>query len=219
MAEPRYRPTERTRVQRKRERGHYERALVDEILDEALICHVGVVHDGLPVVIPTIHARLGERLYLHGSPGSATLGALVEGAECCVTATLVDGIVLARAARKHSLNYRSVVLFGTAAEVTDPDEREAAVEAIVEHIVPGRARDARAPTESELASTRLVSLPLEEVSAKVREGGPADSPGDLELGIWAGQIPLAVSPGEPLPDEDEPPPVEAPDYVRRWPAG
>src|SRR5262245_62029785 len=117
MAEPTYEPTERTRVRRKRERGHYERELVHEILDEALICHVGVIADGHAVVIPTIHARVGERLYLHGSPGSATLGALTGGAECCVTATLVDGIVLARAVRKHSLNYRSVVLFGTAAEL------------------------------------------------------------------------------------------------------
>jgi nitroimidazol reductase NimA-like FMN-containing flavoprotein (pyridoxamine 5'-phosphate oxidase superfamily) len=159
-------------VRRKPGRARYERDLVHRILDEALACHVGFVADGQPYVIPTIHARRGELLYLHGSPASATLGALAEGSPCCVTATLIDGLVLARSARQHSLNYRSVVVLGTAREVLDPAERAAALEAVVEHVAPGRSADARAPSEAELASTRIFSLPLEEASAKVREGPP-----------------------------------------------
>jgi nitroimidazol reductase NimA-like FMN-containing flavoprotein (pyridoxamine 5'-phosphate oxidase superfamily) len=211
-----YEPTERTRVRRKPDRGRYERELVDRILDEALICHVGFVADGQPYVIPTIHARIGELLYLHGSPASRTLGALGDGAPCCVTATLVDGLVLARTARQHSLNYRSVMVLGTATEVADPDEKRLAMRAVVEHIVPGRSNEAREPSEADVRGTAILSIPLEEASAKVREGGPGDTTENRELPVWAGVLPLRTSALDPIADPESPREVAVPDYVRDW---
>jgi nitroimidazol reductase NimA-like FMN-containing flavoprotein (pyridoxamine 5'-phosphate oxidase superfamily) len=211
-----FEPTERTRVRRKAGRARYERAAVEAILDEALICHLGFVQDGQPFVIPTIHARIGTTLYLHGSRGSRALGALSGGAECCVAATLIDGIVLARSALHHSLNYRSAMVFGTARAVDDPQEKASALEAVVEHIAPGRTADARAPSRKELDGTAIVAMELDEASAKVREGGPVDEAGDIGLPVWAGVLPLTVSPGEPVPDPELAEDLAPPDYVRDW---
>jgi nitroimidazol reductase NimA-like FMN-containing flavoprotein (pyridoxamine 5'-phosphate oxidase superfamily) len=212
----RYEPTERTRVRRKPGRGSYDRELVDRILDEALICHLGLVHDGHPYVTPTIHARVGRTLYLHGSKGSRSLRTLADGDDCCVTVTLVDGLVLARSAMHHSLNYRSAMIFGAAGRVEDPEEKAAALEAVVEHIAPGRSADARAPSPEELAATEVISLRLEEASAKVREGGPVDDAEDIGLPVWAGQLPISLVPGEPLADAELPEDVGVPEYVRSW---
>src|SRR3954467_14283131 len=192
-----YKQTERTRIFRKPGRGSYDRELVHSILDEALTCHVGFVQDGQPFVIPTIHARVGETLILHGAKGNRMLNALVDGTTCCVTATLVDELVLARAALHHSLNYRSVMVLGTASEVTDPKEKEAALSAVVEHIAPGRAEEVRGADATDLQSTKVLSMPIEEASAKVRTGPPVDEEADMELPYWAGTLPLAQGTGEP----------------------
>lgn len=211
-----YEQTERTRVYRKPGRGSHDRDLVHSILDEALVCHVGFVQDGQPYVIPTIHAREGEILYLHGARGNRTLGALTDGAPCCLTATLVDELVLARAALHHSLNYRSVMVLGTAREVTDPDEKERALRAVVDHVAPGRPDEIRGPDAMDLRSTRVLSIPIEEASAKVRTGPPVDEEADLDLPHWAGQLPLTLGTGDPIsaPDLAGDPPV--PEHVRNW---
>src|SRR5436190_19734052 len=179
-------PTARTTVKRHPERGVYDRATVDAILDEALICHVGFVYEGQPYVIPTIHARDGETLYLHGSPGSRMLRNLKQGIDICVTATLLDGLVLARSVYHHSMNYRSVVVPGRAREITDHAEKLHAMECVVEHVVSGRWHDARQPSEEELKGTTILALSLEEASAKIRAGGPKDDESDLARPVWAG---------------------------------
>ena len=200
MPEP---PSPRTTVKRLPTRGAYERATVDAILDEALICHVGFVHtDGHPVVIPTIHARRGDHLYLHGSPASQMLRAAKRGVEVCVTVTLLDELVLARSAFHHSMNYRSVVVFGMAEEVTDPEEKRAALLDFVEHVAPGRSTESRPPNAKELASTLVLRVPLDEASAKIRTGPPIDDEEDLDLPIWAGVLPLPVTPGRPSASPD-----------------
>jgi nitroimidazol reductase NimA-like FMN-containing flavoprotein (pyridoxamine 5'-phosphate oxidase superfamily) len=211
-----YAQTGRTTVFRKPGRGSYDHDLVHSILDEALICHVGFVADGQPYVIPTIHAREGETLYLHGANANRTLKALADGTPCCVTVTLVDELVLARAALHHSLNYRSVMVLGTAREITDPDEKQGALRTVVEHIAPGRADEIRAPDETDLKSTKVLSMPIEEASAKVRTGPPVDEEADLGLPYWAGVLPLTSGSGEPkpAPDLDGDPPV--PEHVARW---
>jgi uncharacterized protein len=211
-----YEQTERTRVFRKPGRGSYDRDVVHAILDEALICHVGFVHDGQPFVIPTIHAREGEILYLHGARGNRTLRALGDGTPCCVTVSLVDELVLARAALHHSLNYRSVMVLGTAREVTDLDEKGRALRAVVEHIAPGRPEEIRGPDESDLRSTKVLSIPIEEASAKVRTGPPLDEEADLELPYWAGQLPLTNGTGEPIPAPDLAGDPPVPQHVRSW---
>ena len=189
--------TQRTTVKRHPERGVYERATIDAILDEALICHVGFNVDGQPFVIPTIHARDGATLYLHGSPGSRMLRTLREGVDLCVTATLLDGLVLARSVYNHSMNYRSVVVLGQARELTDHTEKLHAMECVVEHVVPGRWNEARQPNESEIKATTILALPLDEASAKIRTGPPIDFDEDLELPVWAGVIPLDLRRGQP----------------------
>jgi hypothetical protein len=206
MAEPK----SRREVSRHPERGVYERAVIDAILDEALICHVGFVHDGRPYVIPTIHARSGDTLYVHGSPVSRMLGRLAEGIDVCVTATLLDGLVLARSVYNHSMNYRSVVVLGRARLLDDPDEKLAALEAIVEHVVTGRWEDARKPTHKELAGTSVLALPLEEASAKIRTGPLKDFDADLDLPVWAGVLPLSLTPTDPVAASDG---VEIPPYL------
>ena len=211
-----YEPTERTRVFRKPGRGSYDRHLVHSILDEALICHVGFVQDGQPYVIPTIHAREGETLYLHGANANRTLKALADGASCCVTVTLVDELVLARAALHHSLNYRSAMVLGTAREVTDPAEKQRALRAVVEHIAPGRAEEVRGPDATDLKSTRVLSLPIEEASAKVRTGPPVDEKADLDLPHWAGQLPLTSGTADPVPAPDLAQGLPVPESVRGW---
>jgi nitroimidazol reductase NimA-like FMN-containing flavoprotein (pyridoxamine 5'-phosphate oxidase superfamily) len=190
-------PTARTKVKRHAERGEYDRATIDAILEEALICHVGFVADGQPYVIPTIHARDGDVLYLHGSPGSRMLRAIKDGVDMCVTATLLDGLVLARAVYNHSMNYRSVVVLGRAREVVDRDEKLRAMEHVVEHVVPGRWNEARQPNEKELNATMILALPLDEASAKIRTGPPTDFDEDLDLPVWAGVIPLDLRRGHP----------------------
>ena len=206
-----YLPRTRTTPTRLRERAAYDRRTVHTVLDEAYICHLGFVVDGEPVVLPTIHARLGEILYLHGSTGSRPLlAAAADGLAVCVTVTLVDGLVLARSAFHHSMNYRSVVAHGVARLVTDPGEKRVALGAIVDHVVPGRSADCRPPSAKELAATSVLRLELADVSAKVRTGDVADEEQDLGLPHWAGVLPLTLAPGEPRPagglDRAIPPP-------------
>ena len=210
--------TGRTKVRRLPKRGHYDRETIYAILDEALICHVGFVvasegasdGAGTPVVIPTIHWREGDTLYVHGSAASRMLRSLKGGVEACVTVTLLDGLVLARSAFHHSMNYRSVVVFGKAREVTG-EEKRSALEGLVEHVVRGRSRDARPPNEIELKQTLVLALPLEEASAKIRTGGPVDDEEDYAMPIWAGVVPLKLTPGEPVADAGVT--VEVPEYL------
>jgi uncharacterized protein len=209
-------PSDRTRVRRVPQRGAYGRETIDGILDETLISHVGFVHDGHPVVIPTLHARLGDRLYLHGSAASRMLRTLAEGVPVCATATLVDGLVLARSAFHHSVNYRSVVVFGTATLVEPGEETVKALELFVEKLVPGRWADARPPTRQELKGTKVLILPLDEASAKVRTGPPIDEDEDYDLPVWAGVLPLATQVAEPQPDPSLDPAIETPGYVAAW---
>jgi uncharacterized protein len=193
--------SDRVRVRRKRERGSHERATIDAILDEALIAHLGIADEhGQPFVIPTLHARHGDVVYLHGSTASRTLRALKGGAPACLTVSLLDGLVLARAAMHHSANYRSAMLLGTARAVEAPAEKLAALQAIVEHIVPGRWSEARPPTEKELKATTVLALAIDEASAKVRSGPPIDDEPDYDLPVWAGVIPIASQAGAPQPD-------------------
>ncbi len=208
--------TEHTRVRRHPERGRYERAEIDAILDEALFCHVGFVDGERPFVIPTIHARVGDVLYLHGSPASRMLRELGGEIDVSVTVTLLDGIVLARSVYNHSLNYRSAVVLGRARRLDDQGEKRKALEAVVEHTVPGRSREARAPSEKELAGTSVLALAIEEASAKVRIGPPGEFDEDLELPVWAGVIPLSTVAGEALTDERVPSHVAVPGYVRDY---
>ena len=204
-------PTRRTTVRRNAKRGIYDREIVLAILDAGVVAHVGFVHEGQPYVIPMSYARDGERLLLHGAGGSRLMRSLAIGAPACVTVTLLDGIVLARSVFHHSMNYRSVVALGSATKL-EGAEKAAALDALVEGLIPGRSREARAPDRAELAATMILSFPLDEVSAKARSGPPADDPADLDLPIWAGTIPLALraGPPEPAPDnrEDVPPSVQ-----------
>jgi nitroimidazol reductase NimA-like FMN-containing flavoprotein (pyridoxamine 5'-phosphate oxidase superfamily) len=211
--------SDRVRLRRRRERGSHERAVVDAILDEALIAHLGIADEhGQPFVIPTLHARRGDVVYLHGSTASRTLRALRSGAPVCLTVSLLDGLVLARAAMHHSANYRSVMLLGEAVLVKSRAEKLAALEAIVEHIVPGRWSEARTPTENELKATSVLALPIAEASAKIRTGPPLDDEEDYGLPVWAGVIPIVSEAREPQPDprlaRDTPPPPSATAYRR-----
>ncbi len=211
-----YQPTPRTTPTRYRERAHYDRETVHGILDESLICHLGYLGAGGPVVLPTTHARLGETLYLHGSTGSGPMlaaKAAPSGLPVCVTATLVDGLVLARAAMHHSVNFRSVVVVGAAHLVDDPAEKLRALRGLLDHIAPGRAADCRAPNARELAATGVLALNLVEVSAKVRTGGPVDDPQDCTLPHWAGVIPLSLASGKPVPARDLDTAVPVPRYL------
>jgi nitroimidazol reductase NimA-like FMN-containing flavoprotein (pyridoxamine 5'-phosphate oxidase superfamily) len=192
--------TERTRVRRLPDRGHYERNVINAILDEGLVCHVGFAVDGQPYVIPTVYGRAGNRLYLHGSAASRMLRTAGGGVPVCVTVTLLDGLVLARSAFHHSVNYRSVVVLGAAQAVVDPSERVTALEVISEHVVPGRWRDVRPPNEQELKATAVLRLMLTEASAKLRTGPPLDDEGDLSQACWAGVIPLRLVAQAPIPD-------------------
>ena len=200
MSSPSIVSTERTTLKRLPSRGSHERAIIQAILDEALSCHVGFVVDGQPFVLPTIHGRIGERLYLHGSAASRMLRTLSDGVPVCVTASLIDGLVLARSAFHHSMNYRSVVVLGTARPVVDPVEKLEALRAIVEHVVPGRWDEARQPNEKEMKATLVLGLPLAEASAKTRTGPPLDDEQDYGLPCWAGEIPIRVTALDPVPD-------------------
>jgi uncharacterized protein len=212
-----YHPTPRTTPTRYRERAHYDRATVHQILDEALICHLGYLGASGPVVLPTTHARLGETLYLHGSSGGGAMLAAQRapsGLTVCVTVTLVDGLVLARAAMHHSVNFRSVVVLGAARVVDDPAEKLSALRCLLDHIRPGRADDCRTPNPRELAATGVLALDLVEVSAKVRSGGPVDDPEDRALPHWAGVVPLGLTAGTPVPADDLAPGTPVPSYLR-----
>ncbi|MGW0867896.1 MULTISPECIES: pyridoxamine 5'-phosphate oxidase family protein [Streptomyces] len=212
-----YTPTDRTVPTRSPGRASYDRELVHAILDEAYVCHLGFVRDGAPVVLPTLFARVGERLYVHGSTGSRPLRAAGQadpGLPVCLTVTHVDGLVLARSAFHHSINYRSVVVHGVALDVTDPEEKRQALDALVDHVVPGRAADSRPANRKELAATAVLRLDLTEVSAKLRTGGVNDEPEDLTLPHWAGVVPVGKTYGTPIPDPDLATDTELPDYLR-----
>jgi nitroimidazol reductase NimA-like FMN-containing flavoprotein (pyridoxamine 5'-phosphate oxidase superfamily) len=209
-------PTERTQVRRLPKRGHYERETVYSILDTAFVCHVGFSVDGQPFVIPTNYGRSGDTLYLHGSAASRMLKTLSGGVPVCVTVTHVDGLVLARSAFHHSVNYRSVMILGKAQLVEDPAEKMDALRIFTEHVMKGRWNDVRIPTEQELKATIVLSLPLEEVSAKVRTGGPVDDEGDYTLPVWAGVLPLETVVKPPLPDAQRKNDPPIPEYLKNY---
>ncbi|WP_405852333.1 pyridoxamine 5'-phosphate oxidase family protein [Streptomyces sp. NBC_00090] len=213
-----YTPTDRTVPTRSRDRASYDKALVHSILDAAYVCHLGFVRDGAPVVLPTLFGRVGDRLYVHGSTGSRPLRAAGDGVRApglpvCLTVTHVDGLVLARSAFHHSLNYRSVVVHGTAHQVTDPEELRTALDALVDHVVPGRSADSRPANAKELAATAVIRLDLDEVSAKLRTGGPNDDDEDLGLPHWSGVVPVRQVYDTPVPADDLDPAIALPDYL------
>ena len=207
-------PTKRTRVVREPHRGVYDRDACDAILDEALVCHIGFMADGQPFVIPTLFARVGDVVYFHGSAASRMLRHLESDAPLCLTATLLDGVVLARSVFNHSMNYRSVVVLGVARKVEDVDEKRDVLHAFTEKLLPGRWGDARPPTDNELAATSILRLPLDEMSAKIRTGPPNDIEEDLALPVWAGHIPLRIAAGEPVADERGVRGLETPGFPR-----
>lgn len=209
-------PTPRTTLRRLPARGRFDRQTVEAILDEALVCHVGFVTDGQPFVIPTIHARVEDRVYVHGSAASRMLKTLEGGVPVCLTVTLVDGLVLARSAFHHSMNYRSVVVLGEARSVVDEREKWDALHAIVEHVAPGRWSEVREPSAREMAGTLVLRLALEEASAKVRAGPPLDDEEDYALECWAGVLPLRLVPGEPEADPRLPAGRAVPPSVARY---
>jgi nitroimidazol reductase NimA-like FMN-containing flavoprotein (pyridoxamine 5'-phosphate oxidase superfamily) len=193
-------PSERTTLKRLPQRGSYDRDVVYRILDEGFVCHVGFAVDGQPFVIPTAYGRVGDKLYIHGSAASRTLRDLSGGIPVCVTVTLVDGLVLARSAFHHSINYRSVVILGAATVVAAAEEKMTALKAFTEHVIPGRWDDVREPNEQELKGTSVLALPLVEVSAKVRTGPPKDDEEDMAIPVWAGELPLRITAGSPIDD-------------------
>jgi uncharacterized protein len=209
-----YAPTERTQVKRLPKRASYDQSQIHAILDEGFLCHVGFVVEGQPYVIPTGYARSGEQLYLHGSAASRMLRTLGEGIDVCVTVTLLDGLVLARSAFHHSMNYRSVVVLGKAQFVTDPEEKSAALRCFTNHVIAGRWEQVRQPTGQEMKATSVLVLALNEVSAKVRTGPPIDDEEDYTLPVWAGVVPLKPHFGEPIPDSRLAPDLTPPQMVR-----
>ena len=207
-------PSDRARVRRHPERGDYDLEVVRQILDEALIVHISWVDDdGSPRLIPTLHARVGDTLYVHGSRASQAMRALRDGAEVCIEATIVDGLVFARALFSHSMNYRSVVVYGRAREVTEREEFDAMARALADHVAPGRGAEARPPTEDEFRQTMILAVPIEEASAKIRNGPAVDDAADLDLPVWAGVLPLGLATGVPEPDAALPADTDVPDYL------
>jgi nitroimidazol reductase NimA-like FMN-containing flavoprotein (pyridoxamine 5'-phosphate oxidase superfamily) len=198
--EPLFLETPRTRLRRLPARGSFDRQLVYDILDEGLVCHVSFVHEAHPVVLPMAYVRVDDRIYLHGSSKSRMLGALASGAPACVAVTLLDGLVLARSQFHHSMNYRSVVVFGAAENITDPVQKQRILAALVDHLAPGRSQETRPGTRQELAGTLVIALPILEASAKCRSGPPLDASDDLDLPHWSGVVPLALRLGIPLAD-------------------
>ncbi|WP_243147499.1 pyridoxamine 5'-phosphate oxidase family protein [Scytonema sp. UIC 10036] len=208
--------TKRNQIKRVPQRGHYESQVIHEILDEGLVCHVGFVVDNQPYVIPTAYGRVGDKLYIHGSPASRMLRSLIHGVEVCVTVTLLDGLVLARSAFHHSMNYRSVVIFGTATLVQDRQQKLEALKAFTEHIVPERWAEVRQPNRQELDGTLVLYLPITEASAKVRTGPPKDDEADYALPVWAGVLPLKLVTGDAVPDPHLDIEVSLPSYVQKY---
>ncbi|MGD1912628.1 MAG: pyridoxamine 5'-phosphate oxidase family protein [Rivularia sp. (in: cyanobacteria)] len=209
-------PTQRSQIKRKAKRGNYETQVIYDILDEALICHVGFTTNNQPFVIPTAYGRVEDKLYIHGSPASRMLRNLSQGIEICVTVTLLDGVVLARSAFHHSMNYRSVVIFGTATLVNNTEEKYEALRAFTEHVIPQRWQETRQPNKQELQGTTVLSLPLTEASAKVRTGNPVDDEADYNLPIWAGVLPLQMVAGKAIADERLIEGIEVPEYVKNY---
>ena len=209
-------PTPRTTLKRLPKRGSHDREVIEQILDEGFICHVGFMVDGQPVVIPTGYARVDDKLIIHGSQASRMLRNVGKGIDVCVTVTLIDALVLARSAFHHSMNYRSVVVFGNASVVEDREEKIAALFALSEHMIPGRWRDVREPNGAELEQTTVLSLPINEASAKIRTGPPLDDEEDYTLPVWAGVIPLRMIAGEPVADPRLPADIAPPDYASRY---
>ncbi|BAB76436.1 pyridoxamine 5'-phosphate oxidase family protein [Anabaena sp. FACHB-709] len=209
-------PSQRTTVKRVPKRANYESETIYQILDEGLVCQVGFVVDGQPVVIPTAYGRIGDTLYIHGSPASRMLKTLQQGLDVCVTVTLIDGLVLARSAFHHSMNYRSVVVFGKATLVEDAEQKLAALKAFTEHVILGRWEEVRSPNRHELAGTIVLSLPLTEASAKVRTGEPIDDEADYQIPVWAGQIPLKLTAATPINDSRLDSSIELPVYVNNY---
>lgn len=208
--------TDRTTLKRLPKRGDYDRDVINAILDEAFFCHVGFVVEVQPYVIPTGFARVGDDLLIHGSAASRMMRNLAAGVDVCVTVTLVDGLVLARSAFHHSVNYRSVVILGRAELVEGDEEKNAALEAFTEHIIRGRWADVRWPTPLELKATTVLRLPITEASAKIRTGDPVDDDDDYAMNVWAGVLPLKIEPGTPLADTKLRPGIEVPDHVRNY---
>ncbi|MBE9157343.1 pyridoxamine 5'-phosphate oxidase family protein [Nodosilinea sp. LEGE 06152] len=206
-------PTPRTQVKRVPQRASYDRQQVYDILDEGLVCHLGFVVEGQPFVIPTAYGRLDDKVYIHGSPASRMLASLEQGIAVCLTVTLLDGLVLARSAFHHSMNYRSVVLFGTATRVDDADEKMTALKAFTDHVVRDRWDDVRPPNRQELAGTLVLALPIAEASAKVRTGPPIDAAEDYALPVWAGEIPLKLTAAAPVTDPKCSPGLEIPNHA------
>ena len=206
--------TERTRLRRLPDRGSFDRETLYAILDEAVFCHVAWVADGAPTLIPTAHWREGDRLYLHGSRASRLMRAIREGAEVCVVVTLLDGLVLARSAFHHSMNYRSVVVYGVPEVVEDRAQQLETLQQFIEGIAPGRWDELRPVTDAELAQTQVVALALDEASAKLRSGGPKDDEADYAHPVWAGTLPIFAAAGDPVPDERLQPDVPLPDYLQ-----
>jgi len=204
--------TERTTLHRLRERGATDRSALYDVLNAGLICHLGVIIDGSPVVLPTGYGRIGDTLYLHGSSANRSFQ-FAEDQDICVTVTLVDGLVCARSVFHNSMNYRSAVVFGTARLVTDADERLAAIQAITEHLIPGRWQNSRKPSKKELAATSVIALPLDEASVKIRDGGAKDEDEDYELGYWAGVLPISQTIGAAEPDPLLRADVEVPAHI------
>jgi uncharacterized protein len=206
-------PTERTTLKRLPKRAFYERKIIYDILDEGFICHVGFVDTHHPVVIPTAYGRVGDMLYIHGSAGSRMLRSLAAGIPVCVTVTLVDGLVLARSIFHHSMNYRSVVIFGTAIAVGNKKEKLRALRSFSEHVLPGRWADVREPNKAELKQTLVLRMPLKEASAKIRSGAPVDEGRDYNLRVWAGELPLRIVAGTPIRDPRSEFEVPIPSYL------
>lgn len=206
-------PTDRMRVRRAPDRGRYDRAVIDAILDEALVCHVGFVDDGQPFVIPTLQVRVDDHAYLHGATASRMVRVLADGEPACVTVTILDGLVLARSAFHHSVNYRSVVIVGRAKVVQDAATKRTILDRLVERSGDGRSREVREPTDGELARTSLLAIPISEASAKVRTGPPKDDEEDYGLDVWAGVVPLELARGDPIPDPRLGANVKAPPYL------
>lgn len=219
MTDQAFSPTERSTIQRLPSRGSYDRKEIYDILDQGILAHVGFTTARGPVVIPMGYARRGDTILLHGSAKSRLLNELTKGTDVCITLTLLDGLVLARSTFHHSMNYRSVVVFGRSSVIEDPREKNAALEHLVEHLVPGRGAEARGASEGELAATLVVEVPIAEASAKVRTGPPVDETKDLEIDIWAGVLPLRFETGEPIADEYTPKDKPVPSYVRDYPQG
>lgn len=217
MTGPAFTPTPQTTFNRRPERGTYERAAAERILDEAFVAHVGFVDGGQPIVIPMVFGRDGDRLLLHGSVISRLLRSLEAGVPVCVTVTLVDGIVLAHSQFHHSANYRSVVIIGTARRLRGPDEQRHALSCVVNHVVPGRAGEVRPPNDAELRQTMVLEVAIETASVKTRSGGPvAPSDEDQALSVWAGVLPLTVEPGAPVADDSSSPAADPPASVSPW---